>query len=60
MADVPNFYSASNERTGAYSGALGYNVKKNREDVRMASGINRRDFLKASARAGLFLGFDAG
>jgi hypothetical protein len=49
-----------NEGTDAYSGTLGYNVKKIKEDVRVASGINRRDFLKASARAGLLLVFSAG
>jgi hypothetical protein len=35
-------------------------VKKVKEDDLMTSGINRRDFLKASARAGLLLSFGAG
>jgi hypothetical protein len=49
-----------NEGTDAYSGTLRYNVKKIKEDVRVASGINCRDFLKALARAGLLLVFGAG
>jgi hypothetical protein len=60
MADHSNSFSGENERTDAYSGALGYNVKKIKEDGLMTSGINRRDFLKASARAGMLLSFGAG
>jgi len=35
-------------------------MKKMKEDGLMTSGINRHDFLKASAQAGLLLSFGAG
>jgi len=35
-------------------------MKKTKEDDLMSSVINRRDFLKSSARAGLFIGFGSG
>jgi hypothetical protein len=66
MADVPSLSRKNpsghfgKRKSGANSGALRYNVKKVKEDDLMTSGINRRDFLKASARAGLLLSFGAG